>query len=73
MLLGVILLLRSVLTEREVQVCRKIIEGKSNRVIAHELFISVTTVKTHIHNILNKLELRSRYQIKFLLDEKSNI
>jgi two-component system, NarL family, nitrate/nitrite response regulator NarL len=52
------------LTVREIEVCQKIMESKNNETIAKELFISVKTVKTHIHNILNKLGLKSRYQIE---------
>jgi DNA-binding NarL/FixJ family response regulator len=37
-----------------------IIEGKSNKEIAKELFISLSTVKTHITNIYKKLNLSNR-------------
>jgi two-component system, NarL family, response regulator LiaR len=51
------------LTPRELQVIRLIVLGKSNREIAQELFISEKTVKTHIGNLLGKLNLEHRTQL----------
>lgn len=51
------------LTKRERDVVTLIADGLSNKGIAHELNISVDTVKSHVHNILEKLALRSRLQI----------
>ncbi|MDO5627528.1 MAG: response regulator transcription factor [Mobilicoccus sp.] len=48
------------LTHRERQVLAVIGEGVSNREIAARLFISENTVKNHVHNILEKLQLSSR-------------
>jgi DNA-binding NarL/FixJ family response regulator len=51
-----------VLTERELEVFRLIAGGLSNAEIGQELFISETTVKTHVTHILSKLDLRDRVQ-----------
>jgi NarL family two-component system response regulator LiaR len=51
------------LTEREREVVRLVAMGRSNREIAEELFISEKTVKTHISNILGKLNLEHRTQL----------
>jgi len=40
-----------------------ILQGKSNKEIANELFISLSTVKTHITNIYNKLKVSSRQEL----------
>jgi DNA-binding NarL/FixJ family response regulator len=50
------------LTERELDVFRLIAQGLSNAEIGRELYISDTTVKTHITHILQKLNLRDRVQ-----------
>jgi ATP/maltotriose-dependent transcriptional regulator MalT len=48
------------LTGRELEVLRLIAAGKSNRLIAADLFLSERTVARHVSNILRKLELPSR-------------
>ena len=50
------------LTPREMDVFRLITRGYSNAEIGRELFISDTTVKTHVTRLLQKLELRDRAQ-----------
>ncbi|MEB2640093.1 response regulator transcription factor [Bacillus sp. DAG6] len=50
------------LTEREFEILLLIAEGKSNQEIADELFIVLKTVKTHVSNILNKLNVSDRTQ-----------
>ncbi|AIK38746.1 DNA-binding response regulator [Bacillus pseudomycoides] len=50
------------LTEREFEILLLIAEGKSNQEIADELFIALKTVKTHVSNILNKLNVSDRTQ-----------
>ncbi|MDX1921296.1 MAG: response regulator transcription factor [Candidatus Caenarcaniphilales bacterium] len=58
------------LTEREMEVLEKIVEGKSNKEIASDLFITVHTVKAHVCNIINKLAVDDRTQaaVKALRD-----
>jgi DNA-binding NarL/FixJ family response regulator len=51
------------LTDREIEICRLIGEGKNNQEIAEELFLSQGTVKNHITKILMKLDLRDRTQL----------
>lgn len=50
------------LTERELEVLRLIAEGKTNQEIADQLFIGIKTVKTHVSNILAKLNVEDRTQ-----------
>jgi len=50
------------LTEREMEVLLLVTEGKSNQEIADELFIALKTVKTHVSNILSKLQVQDRTQ-----------
>lgn len=51
------------LTEREQEVLRLILGGKTNKAIAAELFISENTVKTHVKNIYSKYNVSSRAEI----------
>lgn len=50
------------LTAREMQVLRHVAKGQSNREIAEELYISENTVKNHIRNMLEKLQMKSRME-----------
>jgi two-component system nitrate/nitrite response regulator NarL len=51
------------LTEREHQVIDLLSEGLSNKEIAKRMHIAVHTVKSHVHNVLEKLALRSRLEV----------
>lgn len=50
------------LTSREEEVLGLVAEGFTNKEIANELIIECGTVKNHVHNILKKLEVNSRYE-----------
>lgn len=50
------------LTNREHEILMLIAQGKSNQEIADELFITLKTVKTHVSNILAKLDVDDRTQ-----------
>ena len=54
------------LTEREHEILRLIATGLSNAEIGQEVYISETTVKTHVTHILQKLGLRDRVQVVVL-------
>jgi DNA-binding NarL/FixJ family response regulator len=59
------------LTDRELEVLRLVAEGKSNREIAGDLFISENTVKNHVRNILEKLHLHTRMEaVMYAVREK---
>jgi two-component system NarL family response regulator len=51
-----------VLTPRELEVLRLVARGMSNREVAEQLYISENTVKNHMRNILEKLQLHSRME-----------
>jgi DNA-binding NarL/FixJ family response regulator len=58
------------LTKREHEVVDLIARGMSNKEIAKELYIAVHTVKSHVHNILEKLALHTRLELaSFALTE----
>jgi two-component system NarL family response regulator len=50
------------LTDREMEVLKLVARGMNNRDIAKELFISENTVKNHVRNILEKLQIHSRME-----------
>ncbi|GAA3738766.1 hypothetical protein GCM10022422_22790 [Flavobacterium ginsengisoli] len=51
------------LTNQEEKIAKLILENKSNKEIADELFISLSTVKTHIRNLYAKLNVTNRYEL----------
>ena len=51
------------MTKREREIVELIAEGLANKEIAHKLNLSIFTVKSHVHNILEKMSLNTRVQI----------
>ena len=60
---GTISPIQELLSKRELEVLGFLVEGFSNRQIADRLIISQGTVKTHVHNIFEKLNAQSRTQV----------
>lgn len=62
------------LTARELEIAEMLAEDDSltNRAIAERLHLSETTIKTHIAHILQKLSLRQRAEIKWVLQRRAN-
>ncbi len=51
------------LTEKEFEILKSIFDGKTNRQIAQEHFISINTAKTHIKNLYDKLDVHTRTEL----------
>lgn len=50
------------LTEREYQILKLLAQGYSNADIADKLFLSLSTIKTHVSNLYSKMNVKSRFQ-----------
>lgn len=57
-------------TERELDVLQLLVQGKSNPEIGKALFISTTTVRSHVTNILTKLNVANRTQAALVAQER---
>lgn len=60
------------LTQRETDVVRLLAQGKSNGVIANEMFIAVGTVKAHIQHVYQKLGIHTRKELFELIGKNSD-
>jgi DNA-binding NarL/FixJ family response regulator len=58
------------LTAREVEVLQEVASGATNKEIAERLYISVNTVRNHIHNVLQKLNLHNRRELAHFATEQ---
>ena len=71
---GKVSLIESVrMTKREREVIELIAEGLSNKEIAQQLSIATYTVKSHVHNILDKLALHTRLQVASYAHTQGNV
>jgi len=62
--------LLDLLSEREHKVFKSIVEGKSNKEIAHELNVALSTIKTHINNIYKALKVSNRADLKKIVNKQ---
>ena len=51
------------LSERELEVARLVVDRKTNKQIAAELFVSLKTVEAHMRNLFRKLDVSSRVEV----------
>ena len=58
------------LTDREREVLRLLASGATNRAIADTLSVSIETVKSHVHHIMQKLQVKDRTQAAVLAARK---
>jgi signal transduction histidine kinase len=58
------------LTNREREVLRLLVDGATNRAIANTLSVSIETVKSHVHHIMQKLQVKDRTQAAVLATRK---
>ena len=61
--------LKSSLTRQEQKILHLLLEDKSNKDIAEALFVSLSTVKTHVNNVYRKLNVQTREEVKTLFSK----
>ena len=61
------------LSFQEKKVLDLIVEGKTNKEIADELFVSIHTIKAHVQHILKKLSVKSRVQAAVIASNQKNL
>jgi len=59
------------ITNREKEIIRLVMDGCSNKQISDKLYISLSTVKTHLYSIFRKMDVRSRVQLTVLIQKIS--
>ena len=57
------------LTDREYEILKLLAKGHSNAEIAEYLFLSLSTIKTHVSNLYSKMDVKNRYQAITLAKE----
>jgi DNA-binding NarL/FixJ family response regulator len=68
---GAQLVTKAGLTQREVEIVQAVATGMRNKAIAKKLHVTEGTVKVHLHNIYEKLNVRTRVELVNLVREKS--
>jgi DNA-binding NarL/FixJ family response regulator len=63
------LLKQKKITKRESEILLSVLEGKTNKEIEKEFFISYKTVKTHLYNIYKKMGVKNRLQLMNAMQE----
>ncbi len=61
------------LSDRELEIVRLMLEGRSNPEIGEKLFISPHTVRNHSHNIFEKCNIKSRYELIALARSRGHV
>jgi DNA-binding NarL/FixJ family response regulator len=61
------------LTRRELEIAQRIVDRRTNRQIAEELFLSPKTVETHIRNIFAKLGADSRVEVARIVEQSERV
>ena len=61
------------LTKREGEICKLMLQGLSNTQIARQSNVSINTIKTHASNVLHKLNVHSRYELMAMAKKHSNL
>lgn len=57
------------LSEREFEILNLVRQGKTNKAISEDLFLSVNTIKTHLLRIYDKLDVRNRTEVMFRINQ----
>ena len=61
------------LTQRELEIMYSLIEGKSRKEIAEDLYITSNTIKTHLHNLYGKLDIHSESDLKAFVAKRERM